>query len=395
MIPIMGKAIETALIIGGGIGGLAAAIALRRVGIEAVVYERAPELKEVGSGLSLWSNALAALDRLGVLAPLHPLGISGQSGAFRRPDGRVLLAMRAGQEATVTMLLVHRAELLGVLLDAAGRDAVHVGTECVGLDQDEQGVSARFADGSSARGQLLIGADGLHSTVRSLLFGPARPRYGGYTAWRAVTRFDLGRLAPGETWGRGQRFGQWGMSDGRAYWYATLSTPEGQGDPPQGRKRGLSEQFRGWHAPIPELIEATDESAILRNDVHDRPPLPRWSAGRVTLLGDAAHPMTPDMGQGACQAIEDAVILADALRDAADLPSALRAYEARRLPRTRRVVRESREAGWIGQWSNPLACTFREALLRSRFVARKQAEQLRWLTSPQVGIGENCRGGAS
>ena len=135
------------------------------------------------------------------------------------------------------------------------------------------------------------------------------------------------------------------MSGGRAYWYATQSVPEGQGDPPQGRKRGLLDLFRGWHAPIEALIEATDESVILRNDVYDRPPLPRWSVGRATLLGDSAHPMTPDMGQGACQAIEDAVILADCLRDTTDIPAALRQYESRRIPRTRRVVNESRQAG--------------------------------------------------
>jgi 2-polyprenyl-6-methoxyphenol hydroxylase-like FAD-dependent oxidoreductase len=132
------------------------------------------------------------------------------------------------------------------------------------------------------------------------------------------------------------------------------------------------------------LVEATDESVILRNDVFDRPSLPRWSVGRSTLLGDSAHPMTPDMGQGACQAIEDAVILGECLRDAADIPAALRHYETRRIPRTRRVVNESRQVGQIAQWSNPLACRFREALLRSRYVARKQAEQLAWMITPQV-----------
>jgi 2-polyprenyl-6-methoxyphenol hydroxylase-like FAD-dependent oxidoreductase len=132
------------------------------------------------------------------------------------------------------------------------------------------------------------------------------------------------------------------------------------------------------------LIEATEEAAILRNDVYDRPALRRWSVGRVTLLGDAAHPMTPDMGQGACQAIEDAVILADCLAGPEDIAPSLRAYEARRIPRTSRVVRESRRAGTIAQWSNPLACTLRAALLRSRYVARKQAEQLAWMIAPQV-----------
>jgi 2-polyprenyl-6-methoxyphenol hydroxylase-like FAD-dependent oxidoreductase len=142
--------------------------------------------------------------------------------------------------------------------------------------------------------------------------------------------------------------------------------------------------FRGWHAPIEDLIEATQESAILRNDVYDRPALGNWSVGRATLLGDAAHPMTPDMGQGACQAIEDAVVLADCLSRSSNVAEGLRAYQSRRIPRTRRVVHESRTTGRIAQWSNPLACRFREALLRSRFTAWKHASQFAWLMIPQV-----------
>jgi 2-polyprenyl-6-methoxyphenol hydroxylase-like FAD-dependent oxidoreductase len=167
---------------------------------------------------------------------------------------------------------------------------------CVGLDQDSVGVTASFEDGSRAQGDVLVGADGLHSVARSALFGEQPPRYGGYTVWRAVTRFDHSRLTAGETWGCGRRFGQWGMTEGRVYWYATETVTEGQGDPPEGRKAGLFTLFRGWHEPVGALIEVTDESAILRNDVYDRPSLRRCSVGRATLLGDTAHPMTPDMG---------------------------------------------------------------------------------------------------
>jgi 2-polyprenyl-6-methoxyphenol hydroxylase-like FAD-dependent oxidoreductase len=383
----MAGPVERALIVGGGIGGLATAVALLRAGIPVAVYEQASELNEVGAGLSLWRNALVALDRLGLLDEVRGLGVKGQRGAFRGPDGRVLLEMRAGQEDTAPadmILLLHRADLLSSLSRAVGPEVVSFGARCVGVEQSDREIVARFADGRVARGDLLIGADGLHSTVRAILYGQVKPRYGGYTAWRAIVRFDLDRLRPGETWGRGRRFGQWGMCRGRTYWYATQTVAEGLADPPQGRKQGILDLFRGWHEPIEELIEATEEAAILRNDVYDRPPLRTWSIGRATLLGDAAHPMTPDMGQGACQAIEDAVILADCLGRSADVPAALRAYEARRIPRTRRVVRESRRAAWIAQWSSPLACRFREALLGSRFTARQQARQLDWMIMPHV-----------
>ena len=218
------------------------------------------------------------------------LGVEGQTGAFRTPSGETLLAMKVGTTDTASagiILLLHRAELLDVLHRVAGPDVVRLGARCIGLDQDAVAVT-RGSRRRKTRGDLLVGADGLRSVVRSALFGPERPRYGGYTAWRAVTRFDHARVTPGETWGRGRRFGQWGMTEGRVYWYATESVPEGEGDPPEGRKQGLLKLFRGWHEPVEDLIEATDESAILRNDVYDRPPLRHWSVGRVTLLGDAA-----------------------------------------------------------------------------------------------------------
>jgi 2-polyprenyl-6-methoxyphenol hydroxylase-like FAD-dependent oxidoreductase len=377
-----------AIVIGGGIGGLAAAIGLRQAGLDVEVFEQAAALGEVGSGLSLWRNALVALGRLGVLDELQSLGVFGQDGGVRKPDGRLLVAMKAEHlkdDSTGGMiLLLLRAELHRVLLDAAGRDRVRVGMRCVALAQDDQGATARFADGTEACGDVLIGADGLHSVVREQLFGASPPRYAGYTVHRGVTAFDPARIVPCETWGRGLRHGLWALTQGRAYWYTSHAVPEGQPDPPAGRKAHLLDLFRGWHAPVEDVIAATDESAILRSDIFDRPPLPHWSVGRATILGDAAHPMTPDLGQGACQAIEDAVILADCLRDVSDIPAALRVYESRRIPRTSRVVKAARSIGRMACWSNPLAVGFRDALLGSPLAGVMQANQLAWVTAPQV-----------
>jgi 2-polyprenyl-6-methoxyphenol hydroxylase-like FAD-dependent oxidoreductase len=367
-----------AIIIGGGIGGLAAAIALQRAGISASVYERTAELGEVGAGLALWANAIRALDRLGLAGEVRANGVPEASPAIYSWSGEPLIAMSARameRRLGEVSLVVHRADLQAILQRVLEPGTLRLGMRCTGFAQDSDGVIARFDNGETASGDLLIGADGIRSVVRAQLFGDTPPRYAGYTAWRAVAPFDHTRLTPGETLGRGVRFGMAPLSGGRAYWYATKNTSEGGRDQQGGRRRALLELFKGAHAPIEALIAATDEAAILRNDIYDRDPLPRWSDGCVTLLGDAAHPMTPNLGQGACQALEDAVVLADALRQIGDIAAALRAYEERRIGRTSTLVRQARQVGAVGQWQNPLACRLRDALMKY-VVARVQARQL-------------------
>jgi 2-polyprenyl-6-methoxyphenol hydroxylase-like FAD-dependent oxidoreductase len=229
---------------------------------------------------------------------------------------------------------------------------------------------------------VLIGADGLHSRVRAGLFGDTPPTYSGYTCWRAVVRFDHTLLWPGESWGRGARFGQVGMSGGQVYWFATKDAPAG-GRGAAGEKAELQRVFRGWHEPVEQLIAATDESVILRHDIYDRPVLGRWGNGRVTLLGDAAHAMTPNLGQGACQAIEDAVVLARELAARRDLPGALRSYETRRIGRANSIVTASRRLGAIGQWSHPLAVPVRNWLM-AHVASRLQARQIEQVVGYRV-----------
>jgi 2-polyprenyl-6-methoxyphenol hydroxylase-like FAD-dependent oxidoreductase len=199
--------------------------------------------------------------------------------------------------------------------------------------------------------------------------------YAGYTAYRAVTHFDLARVQAGEYWGRGARFGIAPLSGGRVYWFATRNAPANTREAPEAMQARLLALFRDWCAPIPDILAATDPAAILHNDIADRPPLAQWRVGRVTLLGDAAHPMTPNLGQGACQALEDAVVLANCLDGATDLSAALQAYERLRIPRTSQIVRQSRRIGQVGQWQHPLACALRDALTRY-VLARAQNRQL-------------------
>jgi 2-polyprenyl-6-methoxyphenol hydroxylase-like FAD-dependent oxidoreductase len=216
-----------------------------------------------------------------------------------------------------------------------------------------------------------VGADGLRSRVRASLFGPARPRYAGYTAWRAVVEHGEELLPRGtgfESWGRGARFGCAHVGEGRVYWFATRNAREGERDGPPGGPSGpraeLLQRFGTWHSPIGDLIRAADEDAILRTDIYDREPLGgRWGRGRVTLLGDAAHPMTPDLGQGAAQALEDSVVLARCLQESGATAGALRRYERLRSARTAMVVRRSRRLGRVGQLENPLLCLLRNRVL--------------------------------
>ncbi len=375
------------IVIGGGIGGLAAAIAMQRAGMDVHVYERVHDLAPVGAGISLWKNAIAALERIGLYDAIRGFSVIGPDAGLRRSDGQVLV--NAGSTALKDrfgefVIVIHRAALHRVLLDALDPARVHLGHACVTIEEQAAGVTATFSNGQTASGDALIGADGLHSAVRAHLHGDRPPDYCGYTAWRGVTTFDHARLKVGETWGRGQRFGQMPMRDGQVYWFATANVPAGQTSP-DGEKAELLRRFRGWHEPIEALVTSTPDAAVLRNDMYDRRPLRTWGRGRITLLGDAAHPMTPNLGQGGCQAIEDAVVLASSLRDATGegIERGLRHYEATRIARTSMFVTTSRRIGAIGQLENPVLVSMRNGLVRT-VGGRMQARQMATLIRPVV-----------
>jgi 2-polyprenyl-6-methoxyphenol hydroxylase-like FAD-dependent oxidoreductase len=361
----MGKT-EPVIIIGAGIGGLAAALALKRVGIEARIFERVATLDEGGAGLTLWANAVKALRKLG----LEELTTS----AFNLADGHIyswrgaqltsFSAQQLQRRFGATNLAIHRADLQAALLTAVGPERLTLGNRCCAFEQDESGVTVRLADGQQVRGCALIGADGLHSMVRAQLFGEERLRYAGYTAWRGVTTPPAVEMRVGEYWGRGARFGLVPLTGGHYYWFATRNARAGEPEHRAGRKHEVLSYFAHWYASIPAIIEATPQDAILRNDIYDRPPRTHWTQGRVTLLGDAAHPMTPNLGQGACQALEDALVLAHCLEQTANINVALQLYQARRIPRTTRIVNHSWTLGRIGQWQNPLACKLRDRTLK-------------------------------
>lgn len=360
-----------ALIVGSGIGGLAAAAGLRRAGIEVEVFDKATELREAGAGLLLGANGIKALDHLGVGDAVRRAGAQTLSAELRSCSGTRLADFSAPEvrsRAGADSYAIHRTDLQAALLDAAGRDTVTLGAECTGFTQEAGGVRLHLSGGREERGDFLVGADGVYSTVRERLFGPSKLRYAGYTAWRGVAEFDRKDVPPGsnfETWGCGTRFGYADLGRGRAYWFATRNAPEGTVGKPGDET--LSRVFRGWHEPVEAVVRATTEDAVLRGDVYDRAPLPRWGVGRVTLLGDAAHPITPNLGQGACQAIEDAATLARCFRDSnlREPEGALRAYESRRTKRTAYIAWLSRLTGRVGQVEHPSLCRARDAVVRA------------------------------
>ena len=355
------------VIVGGGIAGLTAAVALARRGLAAEVYERAPALREVGAGVGLWPNALTALESIGLSGSLARLTVPVTEQGVRRSGGSWLMRF-PGELMTrrwgAGFVLVHRAELQQLL--AAGLDpaAIHLGARCTGFTEGPDGVTVRFADGRETVADVLIGADGVHSVIREQLLGSAPLRYRGYTSVRSVTPAGSVPAPAGsaETWGRGARFGLGPTGGGRIIWWATWNAAEG-GTEDGDTAAWLRKLFGSWHDPIPAVIDATPGTALVRTDIYDRRPARTWGRGRAILLGDAIHPMTPDLAQGACQAIVDATCLATCLAGTRDTRAAAREYQRRRRRNAAITTLTARTMGAMGQWDSRLACAARDAVM--------------------------------
>lgn len=359
-----------AIVVGAGIGGLSTAIALGRAGIEAHVFERRAQEEEValGTGLSIWSNAVHALRQLALGEQIEGAGPHMERFEQRNWKGELLATWPIGDlgrtfgAPTVNLTRARLHALLGGALDDG---TVTYGAVCTGFVQDATGVDVMFDGERRERTDVLVGADGINSAVRAGLFGTNPPRYAGYTAWRGLVPFHHDRVPPQvfqQIWGPGSRFAFYHVDDANLYWVAVANARMREPETEGGRKADLLERFRGWMEPVEEIIAATDERAVQRMDIEDRDPNDRWGEGRVTLVGDAIHPMAFNVGQGACQAIEDAVVLARRLVAEPDPVAALRSYEAERKERTASMIKLARRIGSMAQWDNPLACRLRDQI---------------------------------
>lgn len=386
---------RSAIVVGGGIGGLSAARALRRTGWTVAVYDQAPGFRPVGAGIGIAPNAVKALRWLGLAAPVRASGVRQSGMEIRLRSGRRVAHLPGADIESRfgdPFLALHRAELHRILLDSLDEVDLHTEHTAVGITTRAGGASVAFETPTgplTAGADLVVAADGVHSRLRQGLFaGYPGPDYAGYTVWRgivparAAARIGVDATLS-ESWGRAARFGVAVINDGQVYWFACESAPEHS--TPEHDLDALAARFRRWHAPIPQLLAATPPETLLRHDVYYlAAPLPGFTRGRVALLGDAAHAVTPDIGQGACLAIEDAVVLATALGQGG-VDAALDAYDTARRPRTQRLAQASGRLAHLLQLRNPAAAGLRDlitrALPRPLFV-RLAADAFSWTPPP-------------
>jgi salicylate hydroxylase len=345
------------LIVGAGIGGIAAALALIEAGFEVEVYERAGALAEVGAGIQISPNGVKILQSLGLGEALERVAFRPAAIEMRfGKSGAKLFDVPMREEAVrrygAPYYHVYRPDLMKALGDALTQRAPHalyLGAEAVGFRQDANGVSVRFADGGHAAGDAVVGADGIHSVIRTEMFGAERPRFTGNAAWRVVVpaaRLPKGLVPPTAcVWvGPGRHAVTYYLRRGELVNFVGVverSDWQGESWVEQGAKADLAADYAGWAKPIAAIIDAAGE--CYRWALFDRDPLPSWTHGRVALLGDACHPMLPFLAQGAVMAIEDAWVLSRRLKaQARDVAAALRTYEDVRKPRASRVQHAAR-----------------------------------------------------
>lgn len=359
-----------AIVAGAGIGGLTAAIALQRAGWQVKVFEAAQTLRTGGTGLSIMANAMAALHAIDAHRPVEQAGQAIRQFCFRRQNGTPIARMpihEIGEQLGHPSVNIQRPLLLRALAAQLAPDTLTTGLRCVGYAHRPDGVTVRFEDGSSHEADLLIGADGLNSVVRQQMLGETPTRASGYIAWLAVTPFSHPVMSEGYVahyWGRGKRFGLCDVGDGQAYWWGTCNHDNAAHAALNVNKQEVQATYAGWAPEVMAAIEATPENALLKMHARDRPPVKQFCDGHVVLLGDAAHPMLPSLGQGAAQAIEDAVVLADRLAQTPDLRAALALYQTYRLPRANGIVNAARFMSGIEQAESAIACWVRELYFR-------------------------------
>lgn len=358
------------LVIGGGIGGLCTAAVLQKRGWNVKLFEAAPSIKAAGAGLGVGSNALKALYEAGIGKEIEEQGNPLWNMVFLNDKGKQLNEMDftdLSNKFGLDSLTIHRAALHRILYGALKPGTVQLNKRCIDFKMNTHGITAIFDDGSTEKGVLLVAADGIHSAIRKKLVAQSHPRYAGYTCWRGVVKFDhpaIDNHTSYEIWGREGRFGIVPLQDSQVYWFACINAAKN--DPVYKRllPKDVANIFQAFPVHVQQIILATQKDELLHHDIMDLRPLRKFSYGRVVLLGDAGHATTPNMGQGAGQAIEDAIVLANSLETTNSLEDALKRYETKRVKRTRQIIRMSRRIGAVAQWEQAYAAAIRDSLFQ-------------------------------
>lgn len=339
-------------IIGAGMGGLTAGIALKKFGHQVTIYEQAEQILPVGAAISLWSNGVKCLNYLGLTQQVAKLGgqmddlayIDGLNGEVMTQFSLAPLIEEVGQRPYP----VSRADLQNMLMDAFGRQDIQLGKKMLSIEDTGQCVNIAFQDGSSACAELLIGADGTHSITRQYVLGKqVERRYAGYVNWNGLVEISP-ELAPAQQWttfvAEGKRASLMPVADHRFYFFFDVPLPVGLDNQRTEYKTLLKQYFSGWCPQVQRLIDSIDEQKTNRVEIHDIEPFTSFYKGRVVILGDAAHSTTPDIGQGGCQAMEDAVYLARALQiNTLGLEDALKRYQNKRNERANELLLRARK----------------------------------------------------
>ncbi|WP_409304078.1 FAD-dependent monooxygenase [Peribacillus sp. SCS-155] len=357
-------------IIGGGIGGLCTGIALQQRGFDVAIYESANTFQPLGAGLGVGANALKALEKLNVKnivmkhsKVLNKMVVFSNKGTPLTETDSLLASERYGTD-NVT---IHRADLHHILRSALNPESIVLNKRCVDFKQDQNGVTVFFEDGDTIVADAVVAADGINSLFRRKLVPNSTPRYSGYTCWRGVVsdpNIAIDQLIATETWGLSGRFGIVPLEEGKIYWFACKRA---KARDPKIAGYGIKELlaiFKDYHSPIPQIIGATSEDSLIHNDILDIKPIGQYAFQRIVLLGDAAHAATPNLGQGAGQAMEDAYVLARCLETNGNIENAFTLYERKRLDRTHKIIKMSNQVGQVAQLESKWLIPLRNAVLK-------------------------------
>ncbi|QIH36311.1 FAD-dependent monooxygenase [Sphingobacterium sp. DR205] len=389
----MKPADNTFIIIGGGIAGLCTAIGLQQLGIEAHVYESVSELKGIGAGFGLAANAMQALDHLGLKEEISQIGHYLESYNVLDQKGNILVepdTRSISKKYKQDNFAIHRADLHQFLLSKIPDSQVHLGKRALSFDQLGEQIHVHFTDGTQAVGNAILVADGVHSLLRQHLIPTSTPRYSGYTCWRAtIDNSSIQLKKSTETWGAKGRFGMTPLVGDRIYWYACINSPQQNPALKNWTPSDLLNNFKDYHDPIPTILSETQATELIWNDIIDIAPLQQLAFDNILLLGDAGHATTPNLGQGACQAIEDVAVLLDELKTAASVQQAFARFEARRLDRVNYISNTSWQIGKIAQWENPFLIGMRNFIMKIMPNRLKQQQLNKLLSVDFMQINRN------